>query len=109
VRHHTEAVWPKRDNRITPETRATNHAGIERVIMNKHIWGGIIMWGIFVTFFGLGAMNPVQIAAPDQEVIFLLAGGLVTCLIGVIGLVGVMARIPAFNKQSGAAARYRRA
>ena len=74
--------------------------------MNKHMWGGIVVWGIFVTFFGLGAMNSVHAAAPDQEVIFLLAGGIVTCLIGSIGLIGLMARIPAFDRQPAATARY---
>ncbi|MDB5764784.1 MAG: hypothetical protein JWQ21_3779 [Herminiimonas sp.] len=81
--------------------------------MNKHIWGGIIIWGIFVTCFGVGAMNPASIAAnyftyaaPDQEMIFLLAGGMVTCLIGLIGLIGFTGWIPVSNQQSGAAAHY---
>jgi hypothetical protein len=80
--------------------------------MNKYIWGGIIVWGIFVTCFGLGAMNPTSFvaksfayAAPDQEVIFLLTGGIVTCLIGLTGLIGFWERIPVFNQRSGAAAR----
>jgi hypothetical protein len=62
--------------------------------MNKHSWSGIIVWGIFVTLVGLGAMNPTPVAAnsfsyapADQEMIFLLAGGLVTCLIGLVGLI----------------------
>lgn len=78
--------------------------------MNKHIWSGITIWGIFVTCFGLGAMNPrsaaahsFAYAAPDQEVVFLLAGGIVTCVIGVIGLIGIMGWLPNGSRQSGAA------
>lgn len=74
--------------------------------MNKSIWGGIIMWGIFVTCFGLGAMNPTSIvansptsAAPDQDVIFLLAGGIITCLIGLNGLIGFMGWVPSLSKR----------
>ena len=77
--------------------------------MNKQIWGGIIIWGIFVTCFGLGALNPASVSAnsftfpaADQELIFLLTGGVVTCLIGFIGLIGFMGWIPGFNQRSGA-------
>ena len=80
--------------------------------MNKHGWSGIIAWGMFVTLVGLGAMNPTPVvanslssAAPDQEMIFLLAGGLVTCLIGLIGLVRFFGWIPGFDQQPGVAAR----
>ena len=64
--------------------------------MNKHIWSGIITWGIFATCFGLGALNPTNIAAaaPAQEVIFLLAGGIVTFLVGVVGLLGSIGWVP---------------
>lgn len=79
--------------------------------MNKQSWGGIIAWGIFVTCIGLGTMSPARVAAnsfayaaPDQEMVFLLAGGMVTCLIGFIGLLGIMGWIPDFNQKSRAAA-----
>lgn len=75
--------------------------------MNKRSWSGIIAWGIFVTCVGLGTMGPARMvansftyAAPDQEVIFLLAGGIVTCLIGFIGMGGVMGWIPGFIQES---------
>jgi hypothetical protein len=62
--------------------------------MNKNIWGGIFIWGIFVLSFGLSAIIATGIVADssttsvlDQEVIFLLAGGIVTCLIGFIGYI----------------------
>lgn len=83
--------------------------------MNKQIWVGIIIffWGIGVTGFGLGMMNPVgdeadffRFTAPDQEVIFLLAGGIVTCLIGLVGLVRCIGWIPEIDRQSGAPARH---
>jgi hypothetical protein len=69
--------------------------------MNKHSWGGIVIWGVCVTCFGLSAIiatsiltNPSASAAPDQEAIFLLTGGIVTCLIGLIGLIGCMGSNP---------------
>jgi hypothetical protein len=81
--------------------------------MKKHIWSGIIIWGILVTCFGLGLMNPTSIvsnssayAAPDQEMVFLLSGGIVTCLIGLIGLISCMRWIRGCNQQSGAAVHY---
>jgi hypothetical protein len=65
--------------------------------MNKHSWGGIVIWGVCVTCFGLSAIIATSIltdssgsAAPDQEAIFLLAGGIVTCLVGLIGMIGSM-------------------
>jgi UPF0716 family protein affecting phage T7 exclusion len=80
--------------------------------MNKQSWGGIIIWGVFVTCIGLGVMNPAQAvtdslssAAADQEVIFLLVGGLVTSLIGVVGLIGFIGSRPRSERQSSAAAR----
>jgi hypothetical protein len=90
--------------RLTIESRRKEGDGLQRYEkgnnMYKYIWGGVITWGIFITFFGLGAMNPVRAAAPDQEVLFLLAAGLVTCFIGLVGLVAAMSRIPAFTGSS---------
>lgn len=65
--------------------------------MNRHIWGCIAICGFLVSCFALGAMNPATMAANsffheglDQEVIFLLTGGIVICLIGFIGLLRIM-------------------
>jgi len=81
----------------------------ERIIMNKQSWGGIIAWGIFVTCVGLGAINPTPVGASamasagtGQEMIFLLAGGLVTCLIGLVGLIGFTGWLPRAERQPGA-------
>lgn len=64
--------------------------------MNKHIWSGIIIWGTLIICFGLGTMNPTEFVAnsatgalPAQEVVFLLSGGIVTFLVGVIGMLRV--------------------
>ena len=53
--------------------------------MNSLAWIGIIVWGLVLTLFGLLSAGP----APDghghlqpQDIVFLIAGGLVTCLIG---------------------------
>lgn len=64
--------------------------------MNSLAWIGIILWGILVAGFGLasaGAPQPgTDVAA--QDVIFLVSGGLLTCLIGFTGLMGFMGWIP---------------
>lgn len=71
--------------------------------MNSLTWIGIILWGLLVTGFGLASTGPApqpgtaDIAA--QDVIFLIAGGLLTCLIGCIGLMGFMGWIPALRKE----------
>jgi hypothetical protein len=57
--------------------------------------------GCVLTGFGLGqAAPPAQggdVAAHD--VIFLVAGGLLTCLIGITGLMGFMGWIPGLRKE----------
>jgi hypothetical protein len=63
--------------------------------MNSLAWIGVIVWGVFVTGFGLtevgaDAADGVQ----PQDLMFLLAGGIVTCLIGVVGLLGFMGWVP---------------
>lgn len=61
--------------------------------MRKTIWFGIIVWGILVTSFGLGLMNPIDANPGTLAVgthapggIFLLIGGIVTSAIGLAGL-----------------------
>jgi hypothetical protein len=80
-------------------------------IMNSLAWIGIIAWGLVVTGFGLVSATPPleqagglanELAAHD--VIFLVSGGLLTCLIGIVGLLGFMGWIPGLQKarlQSG--------
>jgi membrane protein DedA with SNARE-associated domain len=58
--------------------------------MNKMTWIGTIVWGAFVAGFGLMGGSEIQ----PQDVIFLIAGGMVSCLIGVVGLVGFMGWVP---------------
>ena len=62
--------------------------------MHRLTWIGTIVWGAFVGGFGLtgleaGIGTGVGEIEP-QDVMFLIAGGMVTCLIGVFGLVGLM-------------------
>jgi hypothetical protein len=65
--------------------------------MNHLVWIGIIMWGALVTGFGIFSM-PAEPGAGDgmqaHDVLFLLVGGLISLLIGILGLLGVMGWIP---------------
>jgi hypothetical protein len=69
--------------------------------MNSLAWIGIIFWGLLLTGFGMASVTPAphppagDMAA--QDVIFLIAGGLLTCLIGVTGLMGFMGWIPGLH------------
>ena len=54
--------------------------------MNKLTWIGTIVWGAFIGGFGLTGADMGE-SAP-QDVMFLVAGGMVTCLIGMIGFMG---------------------
>ena len=59
--------------------------------MNVYSWMATIGFGIVITMFGLGA------AASDvqaQDVLFLITGGVLTCLIGAVGMVGCMRLVP---------------
>jgi hypothetical protein len=65
--------------------------------MNSLAWIGIIVWGLVLTGFGLAsAALPLEhtgdVAAHD--LFFLVSGGLLTCLIGIVGLLGFMGWIP---------------
>ena len=66
--------------------------------MNSLAWIGIIVWGLIITLFGIATVGPIQVnssaAMQAQDVVFLIAGGLVTCLIGMVGLSGFMGWIP---------------
>jgi hypothetical protein len=73
-------------------------------IMNSMAWIGIIVWGVIVAGFGLLSAHPPGESAgglQPQDVVFLVAGGLITCLIGVTGLLGFMGWIPGLRKEQG--------
>jgi hypothetical protein len=68
--------------------------------MNRLAWIGIILWGLVVTAFGLlQAVPPLE--QPGQvaphDVIFLIGGGLLTCMIGFVGLFGFLGWIPGLH------------
>jgi hypothetical protein len=65
--------------------------------MNSLAWIGIIVWGLVITAFGLVQAAPAGAQAGElapHDVIFLVGCGLVTCLIGIVGLAGFMGWIP---------------
>jgi hypothetical protein len=71
--------------------------------MNSLAWIGIIFWGLLLTGFGLASASPAPQAGVDavaaQDVIFLISGGMLTCLIGCTGLMGFMGWIPGLRKE----------
>ncbi|MBD8564992.1 hypothetical protein IFU01_12075 [Oxalobacteraceae sp. CFBP 8763] len=70
--------------------------------MNTLTWIGIIIWGMVLTLFGLLSAGPapaVRGLVEAHDVLFLIAGGLLTCLIGFTGLIGMMGWIPGTQKQ----------
>ena len=73
--------------------------------MNSMAWIGIIVWGMIVAAFGLLSAHPPgdtsAAGLQPQDVLFLVAGGLLTCLIGVTGLLGFMGWIPGVRKENG--------
>jgi hypothetical protein len=74
--------------------------------MNSLAWIGIILWGLLLTGFGLASAGAAPQPATDlaaQDVFFLITGGLLTCLIGVLGLIGFMGWIPGLHKEQKSA------
>jgi hypothetical protein len=71
--------------------------------MNNLAWLGIILWGVLLTGFGLASAGPAAAAGAGdvaaQDVIFLVSGGLLTCLIGFTGLMGLMGWVPGLRKE----------
>ena len=70
--------------------------------MTTLTWIGIIIWGMVLTLFGLLSASPATAAqelVQAHDVVFLIAGGLLTCLIGFTGLIGMMGWIPGVQKQ----------
>lgn len=75
--------------------------------MNSLAWIGIIVWGLVVTAFGLLSAAPPGESGQDlapQDVMFLVAGGLLTCLIGIVGLLGFMGWIPGLRSEQNSRA-----
>jgi hypothetical protein len=70
--------------------------------MNSLAWIGIIFWGLILTVFGLACSTPAVAAGTAdmaaQDVMFLITGGMLTCLIGCTGLMGFMGWIPSLRK-----------
>jgi hypothetical protein len=67
------------------------------IIMNSLAWIGIIAWGLVITGFGLVSVAPPVAGVQDvaaHDIVFLVSGGLLTCLIGIVGLLGFMGWIP---------------
>jgi hypothetical protein len=67
--------------------------------MNRLTWIGIIAWGLFVTGFGLTGVGASGSDVQPQDVMLLIAGGMVTCLIGMIGLMGFIGWIPGMRTE----------
>ena len=70
--------------------------------MNSFAWIGIIAWGLVLTAFGLVQAAPAGAqtdALAAHDVIFLVGGGLVTCLIGIVGLAGFMGWVPGLRNE----------
>lgn len=65
--------------------------------MNNLAWLGIIAWGLAVAAFGLASAPAPQAQAGHvaaHDAFFLVCGGLLTCLIGLAGLLGLVGSMP---------------
>ncbi len=58
-------------------------------------WLLVLVWGLFIAALGMHAVDPsplqpfdVDIDGNTRPAIYLLAGGIVTCLVGLAGLIG---------------------
>jgi len=71
--------------------------------MNSLAWIGIILWGLLLGGFGLAGAGPSTHAGDAgmaaHDVVFLIGGGLLTCMIGCAGLMGFMGWIPGLRKE----------
>ena len=71
--------------------------------MTSLAWIGIIAWGLIITLLGMSTVGPIadgsSVAMQAQDVVFLIAAGLVTSLIGIVGLVGFMGWIPGLREE----------
>ena len=74
--------------------------------MNGMGWIGVILWGIFMTGIGLVSVSTVPDvpgAMPDQAVVMLVSVGLLTCLIGALGVCGLLSWIPGLREEQKSA------
>jgi hypothetical protein len=70
--------------------------------MNSLAWIGIIVWGLVITGFGLVSVAPPLEGVQDvaaHDIVLLVSGGLLTCLIGIVGLLGFMGWIPGLRQE----------
>jgi hypothetical protein len=76
--------------------------------MNSIAWIGIILWGLLLTGFGLASAGPAPVPGSAEvaahDVFFLITGGLLTCLIGFMGLLGFVGWVPGLRKEQKSAA-----
>lgn len=74
--------------------------------MNNLAWIGVIVWGVVLTALGLlsTASGGASIAVPPaHDIVFIVAGGMLTCMIGAAGLLGLMGWIPGLRKEKSCA------
>jgi hypothetical protein len=102
VRYRTEAWTSIHENHSTPNQKAAPLKLTKGNHMTSLKWIGIIVWGFLITCFGLASAGPVSAERSadiqPHDVMFLVVGGLVTCLIGFVGLVGFMGWVPGLRK-----------
>lgn len=70
--------------------------------MSSMGWIGVILWGVFMTGIGLLGLSPTPDtpgALQDQTVVALISIGLVTCLIGALGVCGMLSWIPGLRDE----------
>jgi hypothetical protein len=58
-------------------------------------WLAVIAWGLLIAALGMHAIDPaplspleLDIDSPARPAIYLLAAGIVTCMVGLIGVLG---------------------
>jgi hypothetical protein len=100
VRQRTDLQLGKPQTPFIATAGATNNPS-RGTHMNKLTWIGTIVWGAFVAGFGLSGMgtDAGSVDIQPQDVMFLIAGGMVTFLIGVIGLLGFMGWVPGLRDE----------
>ena len=102
VRKRTERAGCQVHYAITPATN-TRRPTNKGATMNRSAWIGMIVWGLLLTAFGIATAAAADSAGaemPAQDVVFLLSGGLLTCLIGVAGLTGIAGWIPGMARET---------
>lgn len=70
--------------------------------MNSMGWIGVILWGVFLTGLGLLGLAPTpdsQGALGDQTVVLLISVGLITCLLGALGVCGLLSWVPGMQEE----------